>query len=379
MTSLIISFIANKLMKSENFAQNATFYLICPIGFEKLVQNELKLKLSIYFPHAEVKIKNIEVGGVEIESDFSIGLSLNSILKVPTRILFRIKTQICRDYPKLYKIIKKINWKEFLLQENVTILASAKQSRLIHSRRIEETALEAIQDYFKANHIKESLKEKKAPLQKIYLRLNDNHLTVSLDTSGELLHKRSPSGFRGHAGLRENYASGLLYFLLGEKQYHDITLIDPMCGSGTFLREAKNFFALNPNHFSFNYWNIQKPTVKEIDEKLWNFKKIKGHDIDAKIVGANNSEDITQKDFFKSSYKSPCIIIFNPPYGKRVKIKGDPKAFFEGLIKHIKESYNWIKIGILIPQSYSKFFRPSQKISLNQNGIKVDFLVFNRK
>lgn len=359
------------------------FFLICPLGLEDLLQKELMFKASPFTD--QFKIIKVEEGGIEIEAGLDFGLFLNKLLKIPSRILLRVKNQKCRDLPKLYNIIKRIHWKTYLRQENIKFKITAKKSRLIHTSKIEESATKAIQDYFSANKIKASNILTRCNEQLIFLRFENDNLTISLDTSGDLLHKRSNSKFRGHAGIRENIAAALLLELLGldsnYKNYQNLKLIDPMCGSGTFLREAKKFFKLNDQDFAFQNWNISTIHSFKIDQiNLWPFGSLKGIEIDETIYKQLNKFETDIKfindDFFKHVDKTSSIIIMNPPYGKRIKIPGKKTQYYKKILDNIQDNFCAVKIGMIIPKDCSIHFQAKTRLRFSQNGIAVEFLIF---
>jgi len=352
-----------------------SFYLVCPLHFEDLVQQELKYKWPLHFPKDSYNILKADKGGVELECSLECGLLLNKILKIPGRIMLRVKKQKCRDLPKLFNIIKKINWKEYLRQENMEIEVTAKKSRLIHTTKIENTVLDALKAYFMANKIPQKKILCGAKPQKIYIRLFEDNLSISLDTSGELLHIRELNNYRGLASIRETYASALLLYLLGLKSYNKFTLLDPMCGSATFLYEAKNFFELNKRSFAFENWaNLSLATLIDQDNP-WSFSQLQGIDINNQVIQKqeNSTIKITEGDLFKSQQNHNSIVILNPPYGKRIKIEGDLQVYFDSVVKHIQNGICPHAFGIIIPSAFAKKLKPHKRLKFNQNGIKVDF------
>jgi putative N6-adenine-specific DNA methylase len=351
------------------------FFIVVPIGFEDLALKELQYKFSKHFVDESFKA-NITKGGIELTCELIYGLKLNEILKIPTRILLRIKSQKCRDLPKLFNILKKINWKEFLLQHNVSFSISCHKSRIIHTGRIEKTATDALSAYFTANKIAQKSLKSQAEDQAIFIRFENDDLTISLDTTGEPLYKRSEHVYRGKAGLRENYASAFLLYLLGIADYSDNTLIDPMCGSGTFLKEARDFFNLSKRNYSYQNWTIQIDISLVNLDDIWNFKQVIGYDRDDTVLDKRDSElRISKQDFFKLKEIPPdTIYIMNPPYGKRIKLNS-PKLYFKKLIDHINALSPHLT-GIIIPKEYSSKIPYKKHINFNQNGIKVDFLTF---
>lgn len=358
------------------------FYVICPIGLENILQKEIEDKIQLLNPQIKLKLEQ-DKGGIEVYSeDFDVIQFLNIYIRCATRVLFRIKKQKCRDLPKLYKILKKIDWKKYLQQENIDFVVSSTQSRLFQSNKIEASAKKALKDYYMANQIKQSLRDIKRPNQKIFLRFNHDELTISLDSSGELQHIRSNHKFRGHASIRENYAASLYFFMQNQLNIkrESLTLIDPMCGTGTLLREAQNFYDPIDKVFQFEFWkNIEKKPFQSF--QISKIAQLQGLDIDEKIIHHNketqtNSIKYQVRDLFKdTSYGNNTgnqVVIINPPYGKRVKIEGGPVKYFDTLIKTIKKIYN-CPLGIIVPSQYAHKIKSNYRISFNQNGIKVQF------
>lgn len=361
------------------------FFLVCPIGLEYLLENEIEVKYPHFFNSESLLSITKAQGGIEIECPMENGLRLNQIIRSCSKILLRIKRQKCRDLPKLYNIIRKINWKTYFNQEHINFNITAKKSRLIHTKRIEDSATNALVDYFNANKIKASIKEKfaDAPIQTLFLRFFDDELTISLDTSGDLLHIRGDRSFRGHASLRENIAHLLLLKLFENlDQGKAYNLIDPMCGTGTFLQEALKFNAPNERDFNYNYLNIAPleplqvtQAIKSLDLKLF------GLDIDSEIIENNRVRtDIhfEQQDLFHpKQLEGNNLVIMNPPYGKRIQISGDKKKFFLDICFKVSQAYDPIKFAMIIPRDFVPKI-PCEKLYFKQNGIDVCFIIISK-
>ncbi len=353
------------------------FYLICPIGLESILLTELEYKWAAHFPEQQYSISYQARGGVEIECELSNGLALNNILKTPTRILLRVKQQKCRDLPKLFNILKKINWKQYLRQENVTFTITCHKSRLIHTKKIEESATKALSAYFQANKVSQKKLLQNAPPQQVFLRFNEDLLEISLDTSGELLHKRGIE-YRGKASIRETYASALLLHLLGLNSHSELTLIDPMCGSATLLIEARDFFKLNHRNFAYENWDIDRLLELKDLPSCWDLKQLLGNEIDLQVFKQLDYPSIkfTNYDALELTSNTQSVVIINPPYGKRIKIEGNKQAYFENLVKRLMSNINPTKLGIIIPQNIKMNLSYSSRLSFNQNSIKVYFYIF---
>lgn len=354
------------------------FYLICPIGLETALIKEIQIK-GLAPGLASVKAGK---GGVEIEAPFETGLALNYQLKTPTRILMRIKERRCRDFPKLFKVITQIPWRDFLVQEKVQWRISCKTSRIINTDKAQESCEKALKKYFAAAPLSKKILEQNAhmPEQKVYLRFENDDLTISLDTSGDLLHIRGGRPDRGKASLRENYAACLLTLLLDGKK--EDSLIDPMCGTGTFLNEALDYFTpLNREDFPFNVWK-GAPKSPESDSHEGLVKECLGLDLEPKAKERKGLEIHEQNIFeplpmpLKEKWQD-SVLICNPPYGKRVKIKGDRKSYFLSLLGRIEKEYNPKRLGIIIPADVKLHF--DEVIPFNNNGIKVNFGIKARR
>lgn len=328
-------------------------------------------------------------GQVEFEAPLD-SLSLNQTLKTPTRILMRLLSRRCRDLPKLYNIIRKYNWRPYLFSDQVQFKVTCHQSRLMHTGRIEQTANEAFSEYYNANPLaKKVLDKNKGLVQSIYLRIDHDDLTISLDTSGELLHRRGSDPFRGKAAIRENIASCLLIELMDGLDWHHFQLIDPMCGSGTFLKEAMHFWNSTEKR-SFSFQNFYHGDPIAFTSKP-NFNMYFGFDNDAGIIQKINSEWAKEQDLFSDnkdmlSSDMPSIVITNPPYGKRIKIKGNKGEFFAKVVSQIKAKFHPFRMGIIIPNDVDyrslveiNEYQLIKNIRLFNSGVWVRFLVWEQR
>ena len=248
------------------------------------------------------------------------GVLLNQILKVPTRILIRLKSFKCRDLPKLFKKIKNIDWSPFLTKTPESIKISCHQSRLFHTDKIEKTFVKALDDYFRGFPPKKKFIDsaKNFPPVSVFIRFENDTCTISLDTSGDPLYKRNKRPFNGKAPIRENYGAALCYSLKKEidllnekKKGSDFHLIDPMCGSGTFLLESTDWFKPNQirkfSYYSYPCFNLTPPSVsfssKENESKENNFSLF------ATAQGYETSEKVLEKTQ-ESNLKANLILIF---------------------------------------------------------------------
>ncbi len=374
-------------------SQKNIFFLTFPIGLENIGESELELKWPLHFKDLEYTIINRVMGGIEIECPIEIGFLLNNILKCPSRILMRLHSFKCRDVPKLFQKTSKFNWSPYLLNTTPKVHIAASESRLFDSRKIEKAFHDGVKEFYRHQPMKKKYQEQSTTNStnpEIFIRFENDTCTFSLDTTGELLHKRGEKLLIGHAPIRESLASLLLLILEGNQE---ATLVDPMCGSGTFLLEAHDFYKINKaRHFSYMltpfFQELKTPLVYPLDQEQNLFKFLFGFDNDPTIIAEAiiNSGlrkiSFSKQDIFESEPLNiyADIAIVNPPYGKRVGNKEDIDIhYYLKILQAIRAKYESKKIGIIIPQEYSlrntKKIKIVKSIPFKNGGIPVVFYV----
>lgn len=355
------------------------FFIVCPLNLEKEVLKEL---LSKWHKYNNIPLENysLVLGGIELKCTLKQGLSLNYYLRSPNRILLRIKEQKCRDLPKLFKIISKLEWKKYLNKEEADFQISTKKSRLINTKKIENTAIDALKKYFNANKIKQSkLNQFKASKRaKVFIRIENDNFIISLDTTGELLYKRDDIKFKGAAPLRNNLAFIMLQYLIDETKINpkDYTLIDPMCGSGTFIHEAQKFNHTGQRSFYFeDIFQIESPHKQ--NELM--FKDYLAFDINDDIIKKSNISIIKEDLFLGEKKPTKSITIINPPYGKKIKINEDRDIFFDKIISRVFQKFDSDYLGIIVPEKVEINVKYLKKLKVFNNGIWVNFLILKQK
>jgi putative N6-adenine-specific DNA methylase len=358
------------------------FFLVTPIHFEEWAKKELLEKAHFVSDVQEEK------GGVNFKAPLSLGLELNYHLKIPTKILLRIDQFKARDFPKLFNSLLKLPWRHYLKNEIPNIHVSAHRSRLMNTTRISDVVKDAINRFNIMFPPKQRKAEELVVTQEIYLRFVDDICHVSIDTSGDRLHKRSYREFTGHAPIRENLAAGLIYATLSKIDHPIDYLVDPMCGTGTFLAETKTFYHPNFSRgFNFeDFPNYRKSLIKIEYPDRFSKIKLDGIDIDSEIIKKNKIQlknfeiESHVGDAFQATFdKKNLMIILNPPYGKRVKIEGSQKVYFEMLLNQLLEKNQPSILGILVPQAiplkkYSGY--QEETINFKNGGLDIKYKIF---
>jgi len=313
------------------------FFLVALPGLEDVILNEVK----DWFPELEATAIH---GGVTVKAPLKTGLAMNLCLKTPTRILLRISTFRCRDFPKLFQSIAKTPWKTWLdLSCEMKVHASTRLSRLKIKARIEETCMDGWLEYKEKNR-KTTVRGKE---QNLYVRFLNDECSLSLDTSGERLHKRGERQNIGTAPLRETIAAAMIQMAgRNDSDAKSVELIDPMMGSGTFLLEAAGRDQLvEKREFAFDNFTEQPEENLSLKAERPKFSKLIGFEADKKTMQAARANldkghvqlptELYAADFFKAdplpAAESRRWLLVNPPYGERIKVKEPLKEYYEEL------------------------------------------------
>lgn len=295
---------------------------------------------------------------VSFEGDQGFMYKANLALRTALRILKPIAEFKVQSEDEFYRKIYQMDWEEYFTERgSFAIDATVHSDKFRHSRYVVLKAKDAIVDKFRNKTGRRPNIDLQNPKVRINIRISDQTCTVSLDSSGESLHRRGYRKDTGQAPINEVLAAGMLLHA-GWDGLSDF--LDPMCGSGTILIEAA-MIALNipPNinnqNFGFKNWKDFDPELYQVIEdaqmaRIRDFKdRIVGYDIDGiavakakeNIENANLSDfiQVFKADFFESEKYTPehLHIVFNPPYGERLKI--DIPQFYEKIGNTLKHNY----------------------------------------
>lgn len=390
------------------------FFVSTPLDFEQTTLQELK-EVWPYLLGKDAKpqalaLPEVKVmpGGLEFETDLFTAVQLNFFLKTAHRILLRMTSFKTRDLPKFYQNFKRLPWLEYLPNGTVEWEVAAQKSRLNNEKRLQESASKALQEIFGSKCATE-------PCATIYIRMEDDLCTISLDMTGEHLHKRGWSVLKGQAPLRETIAAFTLKALQGSTPraaLNKVTLLDPMMGSGTFLCEARTLHAGQfARKFAFQQWkNTPKLFLSPSFALNYTlppqdfFKKYVGCDLDVEMLVATEKNfaeaerqvEIVQKKSFKKATlelhqqdslvqkcpaEEPLWMILNPPYGER--LEGEHHEGPQGLARDLCRLYQPERLGILYPEKERVLRAPGgykvvQEIKINNGGIRCLFTILTR-
>jgi len=204
------------------------FFAPCPRGLEALLRSDLET----------MGAQNLRAtdGGVEFSGDWPLCYRVNLESRLASRVLWRVKETRYRSEQDVYKAVFELQWPRwFDVSNTIRVNTTAIRCPLKSLEFITLLVKDAVCDRFRAHCNERPSVDTLTPDVRIHIFIEDSKLMLYLDTSGDALFKR---GIRQHtniAPLRENLAAGILR-LAGWQP--GTPLLDPMCGSGTFLIEA---------------------------------------------------------------------------------------------------------------------------------------------
>lgn len=297
-------------------------------------------------------------GGVTITGGWPDVWRANLTMRGATRILARVGSFMAFHLAQLDKRARKFPWGD-LLDPNLPVrveVSTSRKSKIYHAG----AATQRIETALRESH---GMTISPDAAIVIKVRIDDNRVTVSLDTSGESLHKRGHKEAVNKAPMRETLAA----LFLRECGYDGkIPVLDPMCGSGTFLIEAAEIArGLHPGrtrNFAFEQLASFDPAIWQqmrVQSPTPTVLKFYGSDRDAGAIrmsmanatraGVDDLIDFQNHPVTDMQRPDgpPGLIICNPPYGGRI---GNPKLLFGlygSLGKTLKERFDGWRVGIV--------------------------------
>lgn len=310
--------------------------------------------------------EDVEMGRrmVSFKGDNKMLYKANLCLRTALRVLKPIAKFSASDPDELYDFVRDFEWDRFLTPDQTFAIDSTVNSaEFPHSKFVTYRVKDGIADYFNDKYQRRpSIRLIGADMQ-LNVHISDSRVTISLDSSGEPLNKRGYRVAQTEAPINEVLAAGII---MKTGWRGDCDLVDPMCGSGTFLIEAALIASnVNPGvfrqHYAFETW---PDFDSEAFEELYNDDseeripscRIYGGDIareavakakeNVKAAGVDDIVEIECKPF--ADWTEPPfegIMITNPPYGERLRpgdLEGLYKQLGSTLKKYFKGYHAWI-------------------------------------
>ncbi|MCH7785112.1 MAG: methyltransferase [Bacteroidetes bacterium] len=298
----------------------------------------------------------------------------------------------------LYKRVYNIPWEEYMnTKGSLAVDATVFSKQFTHSKYISLKTKDAIVDRFRDKEGTRPNVDLDHPTLRINIHIDRNICTVSLDSSGQSLHKRGYKVANTIAPINEVLAAGMIMLSEWNGQ---CDFLDPMCGGGTILIEAAMIACnippnLNRREFGFENWIdfdfdlyklIEDSALKKIRD--FNFK-IFGYDIDAfvlskakeNIKSANLQEFISvrKQNFFESKKETekPMYLVFNPPYDERLQV--DTEVLYSSIGTALKHNYPGTQAWMITSNMEALKhvgLRPSRRIKLYNGKLESKFVKY---
>lgn len=361
-------------------------------GLEQVLAEEL----------TELGAADVQLGRrlVTFVGDQRLMYRANLCCRTAIRILKPIASFPADSERSLYDGIQQIDWSAFLAADrSFAIDPVVWSSFATHSLFVAQRAKDAIVDQFRQRTGRRPSVDRNRPDLRINLHLVENAVTVYLDSSGDSLHMRGYRARTGDAPLGEVLAAGILKLTAWDRQS---TLVDPMCGSGTFCIEAA-LLARNRapgvirRRFGFQTWqdydrSLQDSVLAELRQRELPSLPfaIVGADIDAAAVSmaaenarrAGVAADVRFETANAECFQPPTptgTLVMNPPYDERLRVDRIA-AFYRRIGDTFKQRFAgytaWVISGNL-DAAKQIGLRPSRKVRLFNGPIECRLLRFD--
>jgi putative N6-adenine-specific DNA methylase len=298
----------------------------------------------------------VDYRGVHFEADNAALYGINYASRLISRVLAPLISFPCHTTNMLIKTAKKIKWDLlFPVEKTFSISASVSKSKITNSLFASQCLKDGIADYFRETYLKRPDVNTVSPDVRFNLHIEKDQAIVSLDISGESLHKRGYRLLAGEAPMPETLAAALVRL---SNWNGENVLMDCMCGSGTILCEALMHYCRIPaqylrSNFGFFYMpefqpDIWKNIKEEYDKKIRPMPKglIIGSDKSQKSieVAANNlsrlpfgdSVELSCKQFQNIKQFENGTMIVNPPYGIRLGELEEVRVLYKNIGDFLK-------------------------------------------
>ncbi|PIE29275.1 hypothetical protein CSA57_09720 [candidate division KSB3 bacterium] len=386
-----------KRIKRRIRSRTQHFYAVVPPGFEDTACRELAA--------CGISARQEERGGVAFSGQWEDCWKAHHAARIPARILVRLDRFYCTRFEQLEKHVRRFPWELWIRPHHVLAFqVDAQRSALYHEGAVRERLESWVTERLAPWRVISPEPGPEPAMQTVYVRILRNHVTVSLDCSGELLYKRGYEKHVDFAPLRDNIAAAIL-------QEADVsgfdTFVDPMAGSGTFGLETLLLLAKRAaghyRHFAFEDFPVFRPAAyrhvlktvfaerrvsarlsslilcdvrrRSLDIIRYNLKCIAEQGIDTGRVS------VKQLDFFQTGAElisGNTLICLNPPYGMRLKSAQSTRNFFVKLGQHLRRYWKGCSFAVIAPGEEAEralALPSSQKMLFHNGGISAAVLI----
>lgn len=322
--------------------------------------------------------------GVKAEGDLGFVYKCNLWLRTALRVLVQLHQFKAKNEDDLYRKMKQMPWDEFFhLTESFAIDATVFSPHFTNSLYVAQRAKDAVVDRFRDKLKNRPNVDTKQPKVRINVHIAGDRVSVSLDSSGDSLHKRNYRQKADRAPLNEVLAAGIIMLSGWDKKSN---FIDPMCGSGTFLIEAALMaYNIPPNifrkSFCFRHWQNFDPELfellfeKSLEKENSYAGRIIGLDIDHRVLSKakinlkralmDDQIELIEADFNTLDRAALDLpesghIVMNPPYD--IKMEADIPVLYKAIGDTLKQQFT----------GYQAWIFSASEEGLKNIGLKTD-------
>ena len=352
----------------------------CAFGLEAIVKREL---IALGYD-----AKGSQPGRVEFTGSWEVVCRCNLWLRTADRVLVRVLEFEAADFDALFDTVRDHPWAEMIAADSeVHVTGRSRLSKLTSVPAVQRTVKKAIVESLQRGHNTKSLPETGA-LYKIDIALLKDVATLTLDTTGDSLHKRGYRELTGKAPIKETLAAAMVDLSVWRPQR---MLIDPFCGTGTIPIEAAMIGMNIAPGLNRKFVSSQWP---QLGSQMWSDaanearSQIKS-DVDLEIIGSDQDEEslsmakhharragvdkqihFRQQSFESlSSRKQYGCIVTNPPYGERLQEVDEVIELYEEFPRIMAQLETWSLYLITnVPQIEEIFGHPATRRRKLYNG-----------
>lgn len=327
------------------------YFATCPRGLESVLEQELIVLCALDISRVD--------GGVRFAGTLELCYAVNLESRVASRVLWQVAHTPYRSEREIYDVVQTIAWSElFPVDYSIRVDVSAVRAPVKSLEFVTLRIKDAVCDVFRDTTGRRPDVDTRAPDVRINAFLSATHFTLYVDTSGEPLFKRGYRRSAGEAPVRENLAAGILRLANWTPRS---PLLDPMCGSGTFLCEAA-MIALDRAPGLARSFGFEK--LSTFDARAWGRMKdaaqarvrtisgcaIHGSDrfgealklARSNLAALGVEEHVTLKQADVLEMPAPAAagtIVTNPPYGVRLQDQQSLAELYPRLGDALKRKY----------------------------------------
>ncbi|HHV26558.1 MAG TPA: class I SAM-dependent RNA methyltransferase [Tissierellia bacterium] len=355
-------------------------------GLESVVKREV---LALGYEDIEV-----ENGKVTFKCDEKAIPKANIWLRTADRVLLKMGEFKATSFEELFEKTKALPWEDWITEDGeFTVVGKAVDSKLMSVPDCQSIVKKAVVEKLKTKYNTEWFKETGAKFT-IQVSILKDIVTLTIDTSGEGLHKRGYRLESVEAPIKETLAAALVQLSFWN---HERVLVDPFCGSGTIAIEAamigkniapgiqRNFVSEEWPRVKKEYWKDERISARKAiiqDRDL----KIIASDIDKKAakiaeenafeIGVDDCIEFKTEDVLNLKLNDEYgVIISNPPYGERIGEKKEVEKLYRGIGKKFNKLDTWSIYILTSNTGFEKLYgkKADRRRKLFNGRIRVDY------